>query len=468
MASSPDFLAHGEQARLFPVLADTSKEQRATSILLAVMTQVPELAKSIFKTIGVTVGKRTSIEAYTEVVLKQETSSPCRPDGLVIVHSSRKAWSALIEVKIGKAELDAEQVAKYVELAKANSIDAVITISNQFVAKPHHSPVDVQKTRLRKTGLYHWSWSFILTQSALLDLQMSVDDSEQLFLLKELNRFLDHPKSGFERFTQMGQRWGDLVQSVTNSVKFTKSSPEVEEGVSSWYSEERDLCLQMSRHVGRQVTMNITRKHDLSAEERLQHGIADLIATNSLTSSLRVPDSASDVEICADLKGKTVSVSMSLRAPRDRKSTRARLNWLLRMLKEDDPRILVRAHWPGKAASTTKEIRVLRNEPEAIQASNPDLVPHTFEVILIEILGKRFAGRKTFIENIERIVPAFYDLVGVNLRAWQAPPPKPVKGQDDVSQDAAGLSEIMPIDTAQSGMASRTTIDDDDKSGDAA
>ena len=468
MASSPDFLAHGEQARLFPVLADTSKEQRATSILLAVMTQVPELAKSIFKTIGVIVGKRTSIEAYTEVVLKQETSSPCRPDGLVIVHSSRKAWSALVEAKIGNAELDAEQVARYVELAKANDIDAVITISNQFVAKPHHSPVDVQKARLRKTKLYHWSWSSILTQSALLDLQMSVDDSEQLYLLKELNRYLGHPKSGFERFTQMGQSWGDLVQSVTNSEELPRNSSKVEDGVSSWFSEERDLCLQMSRHVGRQVAMNITRKHDQSAEERLQDAIAELISTNTLTSSLRIPDCASDVDICADLKGKTVSVSMSLRAPRDRKSTRARLNWLLRMLKEDDPRIFVRAHWPGKATSTTKEVTILRKEPEAIQANNIDLVPHTFEVILIENLGKRFSSRKKFIENIERIVLAFYDLVGVNLRAWHAPPPKPVKGQDDASQDDAGPSAILPIDATPGGAASQTIIDDDGESGDVA
>ena len=396
MTSTPDFMVQGEPARLFPVLADTSKEQRATSIFLAVMSQVPELAEAILNTLGVKVGKRTRIEVYTEVVLKQEPSTGCRPDGLLIVHSSRSIWAALIETKIGNAGLDSEQVTKYLDLARANDIDAVITISNQFVARPHHSPVDVPKTLLRKTKLYHWSWSSISTQSEILELQKAVDDPQQVFLLNEVNRFFSHPKTGIERFMQMAPGWKDVVQAVTNGARLTKSAPEVEECVSSWFSEERDLCLDMSRHVGTQVTAKIARKHDLSADERIRDGIADLISTHSLVSSLRVPDCASDIEICADLKGKTVSVSMSLRAPQDRKSTKARLNWLLRMLKDDDPSLFIRAHWAGKATPTMKEIEILRNDPEAIQASNLTLVPHTFDVILVKNLGKRFSGRKTF------------------------------------------------------------------------
>lgn len=449
MTSTDNFLVQGDQARLFPVLADTSKEQRATSIFLAVMTQVPDLAEAILKTIGVKVGSRTIIEAYTEVTLKQEPASSCRPDGLIVVRSTKSTWNALIETKIGKADLDSEQVEKYLELARANDIDAVITISNQFVAKPHHSPVDVSKNLRKKTALFHWSWSSISTQSGNLALQRSSDGSQQVFLLNELNRFFSHSKTGIERFTQMAPGWKDIVQAVTNGAKLAKSASDVEEGVLSWFSEERDLCLYMSRHVGRQVSVKMKLQHVRSAEERLQDGIAELIATNSLKSSLQVPDCASDIEICSDLKGKTVSASMSVGAPLDRKSTKARLNWLLRMLKEDDPRIFIKAHWPGKAPFTMKEISILRNEPEAIQAKNTSLVPYRFEVVLIENLGKRFFGRKTFIEDLERIVPDFYDRVGVKLRAWQARPPKPVKGQDGSLQDTIQDSEVASVESIQ-------------------
>ena len=441
MTELHNFLIQGDSARLFPVLADTNKEQRATSIFLAVMTQVPDLAEAVLGTLGVRVGKRTKMEAYTEVVLKQEASTPCRPDGLLVVHSSRSVWTALIETKIGKAGLDPEQVTKYVELARANGIDAVITISNEFVAKPHHSPVEVSKRLLGKTDLYHWSWASISTQSEILELQKSVDDPQQCFLLKELNRFFSHPTTGIERFTQMAPGWRDIVQAVTNGVRLLKSAPEVEEAVSSWFSEERDLCLQMSRHVGTQVAARMPREHTRSAEQRLRDGISDVVKAPLLKSRLRVPDCAGDIEISADLTRKTISVSMGLRAPQDRKSTKARLNWLLRMLKEDDARLFVRAHWAGKTAPTMKGVAILRDEPESIQTSNPDLVPHTFDVVLLEPLGKRFSGRKTFIEDLERIVPEFYDLVAVNLRAWHAPPPKPVKGQDSASQERADISK---------------------------
>ena len=47
----------------------------------------------------------------------------------------------------------------------------------------------------------------------------------------------------------------------------------------------------------------------------------------------------------------------------------------------------------------------------------------------MEGTGKRFGGQRTFIEDLERIVPEFYDLVGANLKAWQAPPPKAVKSR---------------------------------------
>jgi len=144
---------------------------------------------------------------------------------------------------------------------------------------------------------------------------------------------------------------------------------------------------------------------------------------------------------------RTVSASMKLKAPLDRKSTKARINWLLRMLKDDDPRLQIRAHWPGRAPATQEPLALLREKPEALQTENQDATPHSFEVLLVERLGKRFAGRRTFIEDVERIVPDFYDLVGQYLRAWQAAPPRPVKslsgmpdekGEPDASGDAGG------------------------------
>ncbi len=450
MTDRPDFIVSGDEARLFPILAETSKEKRVASIFLAVTTQIPALAEEALGAVGVRVGKRTKVSAYTEVVLKETTAKGCRPDGLIVVDTGRTRWSALVEAKVGRNELDADQVQRYLELAKANGIDAVVTISNQFVARADHSPVAVPKTMLRKVGLYHWSWPWLATLCEILDYQEKVEDAEQSYLLRQLNHFLAHPATGVERFTQMPSSWKEVNQAVSNKEALKKSSPDVEAVVSSWYAEERDLCLHLASHVGREVQARLERKLADDPVARMKKAVDELVSTHTLSSTIRVPDCASDIEICADLTRRTIAASMMIKAPGDRKSTKARVNWLLRMLPEDDERLLVRAHWPGRAQPSDKPLSALRHDPASIQTENPDLVPHGFEVLIVEGLGRRFAGAKTFIEDLEQIVPVFYDLVAANLKAWQAPPPQPVK-----SRNAPDPGEFEPVDLEPGGALPR-------------
>lgn len=455
MTELPDFLKRGDSARLIPILADTNREQRIASIFLSLLPQIPSLAHEVLSSVGLRVGKRTKIEAFTEVVLKEADSAKNRPDGLLVVWTGQKTWSALVEAKIGTAKLDEDQVQRYLEMARANNIDAVITISNEFVARADHSPVSVPKTLLRKVGLYHWSWTWIATQCEILAYRGAVDDEEQVFLLDEIRRFFDHPGTGVQRFTQMSTSWKELNQAITNDASLKKTSKEVEEGVACWFEEERDLCLQLSRHVGQPVETRIERKLKDDPAARLKDGIDKLVSDRCLSSTFRIPDSAGDMEVRADMALRTISVSMKLKAPQDKKSTKARVNWLLRMLKDDDPRTLILAHWPGRAPATDATLSALREQPDALQSDNKDAAPHTFEVRLVERLGKRFSGSKTFIEDAERIVPAFYDLVGQHLRAWQPPPPKPVKPRADdelsQSQEKEGLAANTDGNATSSG-----------------
>lgn len=71
----PDYLIQGERARLFPVLATTSKEGRTTSILLACLSRIDEFARELLKPIGISVGKRTVIDCWTEIVFRGERSA---------------------------------------------------------------------------------------------------------------------------------------------------------------------------------------------------------------------------------------------------------------------------------------------------------------------------------------------------------------------------------------------------------
>ena len=45
-----------------------------------------------------------------------------------------------------------------------------------------------------------------------------------------------------------------------------------------------------------------------------------------------IPDGVSSLKVFADLRGKTLTSSMTIGAPEDRKTSKARVNWLLRQL----------------------------------------------------------------------------------------------------------------------------------------
>ncbi|WP_051786162.1 hypothetical protein [Endozoicomonas numazuensis] len=104
-------LASGQLARLIPTVADSKKEERATSTLLASFMVVPSFAMSVLSDAGASIGKRSRVTCYTEVVFKSpEKGKGPRPDGLVVINNGSKVWTALIESKIGNSELTNDQV----------------------------------------------------------------------------------------------------------------------------------------------------------------------------------------------------------------------------------------------------------------------------------------------------------------------------------------------------------------------
>jgi hypothetical protein len=140
VTNRPDFLAGGEPARLIPITADSAREQKSVSIILAGLRSVLELRQSLLKSLNVRVGTSATLEAWTEVVFqnedKQAVKQKDRPDGLLILRTGRREWRALIEAKVNNDTIGEDQLSRYLQQAKTHKLDAVITITNQFVALP--------------------------------------------------------------------------------------------------------------------------------------------------------------------------------------------------------------------------------------------------------------------------------------------------------------------------------------------
>jgi len=436
MIEKPDILARGERARLFPILADTSKEGRTLSILLACLESVDGFGKSILADLGVKAGARSKIEAWTEVVLRKGGEKASRPDGLLILKTGSKSWTALVEAKVGSSILTPEQLDSYLEIAKLNGVDALITISNQFAPLPSQHPVQLSAASMKKAKVLHWSWMYVLTQAALQLGNGDIEDKEQRVILNEMVRFLSHPSAGVKSFDQMPASWTAVASAVQSGGAVSAKGNEAQEVVGAWYQETRNLALILSRQIGEDVDLKVSRAHVADPSARLKSDSQLLATDNCLHATFAVPNTAAAIEVVADFRKRSVFASMKVNAPADRKSTKARVNWLVRQLQKSRPEdIHIRLFWPGRAPFTQHPLSVLRERPET--AEEHGKVATSFEVLFARDLGARYAQRKNFIVDLEQAVPDFYEQVGQHLKAWQPQAPK-------VKEDRAEEADISP------------------------
>ncbi|MVO18279.1 hypothetical protein [Parasedimentitalea huanghaiensis] len=436
----PENVIQGERSRLFPVLATTSKEGRTTAIVLACLTSVRDFGAALLSNTGQKLGSRSKLYTYTEVVFQNQPSgNNDRPDGLIVVKIGSREWKALVEAKVGLFDLDADQIERYRAIAKDNGIDCVITISNQFATSSDAHPLDEVRKSRSKVPVFHWSWMHILTTAELLLGSDAIDDADQRFLLNELHRFLDHESAGVRGFDRMPKEWGDLNKLVRSGGIIPTRSPEAKAVVYAWHQETRDLSLILSRRTGTIVTEKIPRKHQSDPSLRQKDELTELKERNRLISVLNVPDAASPVEVTADMNRRSVEVGMTLRAPEDKKTTKARLNWLLRQIKtENVENIHIRILWPGKSEPTQHSVSELRDNTDGCDEGKQHVVAHAFHIFISRDLGARFAQQSNFITELETVVPDFYGRVGADLKAWQRSAPRIHEAPTEQEEEVEG------------------------------
>lgn len=422
----PDYLVQGEPARLFPVLATTSKEGRTTSVFLACISKIEELGAELLATVGQRVGKRANIQTFTEIVFRNEkTKVKDRPDGLIIMRHGAKEWRALVEAKVGNAELGFEQIEKYREIAKEQCIDCVITISNQFATIPSSHPLeDVRKSRSR-IPVYHWSWMSILTIIDLLLNRDGVADEDQKLLLNELRRFLTHESAGVKGFDRMPPEWSEINRLVSAGGKIPAKSNEAVAVLDAWHQETRDLSLILSRQTETMVVEKLPRKHRQSTTDRRKDELSLLRDASQLRSVLDIPGAAAPLDVVADIARRTIDIGMTLRAPEDKVSSKARVNWLLRQIKSENlDELFVRLSWPGRSEATQFAVAELQADPGICEKSKIGLQVVKFHIFRAKRLGAKFTQQTNFIKELEDAVPSFYREIGQNLAEWRKPAPR--------------------------------------------
>jgi len=410
------------QARLIPTSGINGAEEqegRATSALLAVMTAVREFGRALTQPLGAPAGR---VETFIEVpfLLGEKKYFP---DGLVRVTRGSRSWAALVEVKTGGNCLDAVQLEAYLDVAREQGFDAVLTISNEIPAIAGQHPTTVDKRKLRKVGLFHYSWSNVLSQAVIQKEHRGVADPDQAWILGELIRYLEHPRSGALEFNDMGPSWV-TVRDAVNAATLRATDRGAPEVAARFDALLRYSSPRLGRQLGTEVMPALSRKALSEPALRSQSLVSALASTGTLTGAIRIPDTVGHINVTADLRASKVTCSVDVDAPREGRAT-TRVNWLVRQLKTAPDTLRIEAFvWHGRGAGATELLRDVREQP-ALLVADPKRELRSFQLAVTTPLGsKRGRGRGSFIDSILEAIDGFYADVMQNLKAWAPTPPR--------------------------------------------
>jgi hypothetical protein len=399
-------------------------EQRATSALLAVLSAVRDLSIDLLSPLGASKAQKATVDTYIEV---QTPGQRIRPDGLIQVSFGNKTWSAFVEVKTGANELNAEQINAYWDLAKDYDVDHVLTISNQIASKDGMHPTAGLKVRANaKVSVSHLSWSAIVSAALRIKRHKGVSDTEQAWLLDELIRYLQHPASGALDFADMGQNWVGVRDAVREET-LTKRTPGVEEVVGRWDQLLRFAALQLSAEIGHDVEPVFPRGQT-DHRQRTASLVESLSSSGRLTGALRIPNTAGDLMIEANLRSRRLSASLDVLAPQDR-GAKGRVSWLVNQLTEAPKQLLIEAY-PAHVRTPTSATLEQTLEDRLAPLDEGRKEPHRFRLILRGDMGMgRGAAKRSpgFITSVLQLINTFYGDVVQDVAAWQPPAPKLVK-----------------------------------------
>lgn len=416
---------HLQSAKLIPFYKP-GDEMALTSIFLSALRLIKEFRINIFKAINL--ARNGNIHIFTEVEFILFDKK--RIDGLILIERGKKIIDAiLIEVKNKNTDLNEKQIEDYLNIAKEYNIPKLLTISNQFVSYPTQSPLSLKVPK--QVNLYHLSWSYILTIAHILlaDNKNDIEDADQVEIMKEIVDYFESKQSGVIGFNQMKPGWVDIANKANSGTSLKTNDISVDESVSSWLQEERDMALILSRELGLLVRSGKDKfKNDLKG--RIEFEKKELVSKLSLESTLQIDGAASNINVKTNFDRRNIEMSVSLSAPLDRKE-KAQITWVRNQINycnkknsELFEKLKAELMVDINIKYSSTPIRLPFDELEfAFERLNNKEIK-SFNILLIKYLGRKFISRSIFVSTIEEMIIDYYQGIVQYLKKWEKPAPK--------------------------------------------
>lgn len=443
-----------QESRLIPI-GKKDDEMAMASVFLSALRLVKEYRNLISDPIGLS--KSGSIYCFTEVSFPvvfadDDLKKKSRFDGLVLVVSGGKIKDAAIfEMKQGKNEVEADQIERYLDMAKTLGIPRLVSVSNQFVTKPSDYPIDISKPKKCPVNLYHYSWMFVtyIAEILLKDNDTNIADDDQKLIMSEVVKYL-YGTQGISTFDSMNvDKWKDVVSDLasTTSLK-TEFKKQRESIVRDWIQEEKSLALKLSSLLsGKEyTTVDCEKKKYGDVQERIKAETEVLNANRTLNSTFKIKNGVAPLNVEVDFQFKIIKVSMLISVPTDKKSS-GKLAYVRKYIKKAQANCsdfsCVERSINCVLKSKSKRIDDLKYTLKEFMDTESVVIPKEFDFQNVEILleydmGRDIQSPSRFVSILEKETTDYYVNLMQYFEKWVSETPKAERSESKVltsSQD---------------------------------
>ncbi len=443
-----EVLTEDRKARLFPVLRSVESEMRATSAFLSTLRSVREFSQAIIKFAGGPSGATRRVECYVEVTLEKtsQDQEDSRLDGVIVSSRGRDAWVALLEVKTGTNKLDQQQFDKYLELARDNNFNAIITVSNQPAQTNNYPPLNV-RYRGSKIRIIHLSWERLLREAQLLTRQDRVEDADQQYILNEWARYLLNPKAKIMSDHVVGDYWQNVLKSAANK-RLNSSKDQLEQFVRDWVGFLRFQTFRLRAKLGENVDIKLRLREQKDSSLYIKRLFNECLSDGQMSSSIQTSHAVAPIDVTFKLDSRKILFSVSLKPPED-KDRRRQIMWLrneqLKNIDDSLPDLLLVIEWKFRNIHTeiyvTDAIKDRKNIENVIEMDNigNDIGVKSFRIEWSTDLVRK---KSEVFSSIGGNMEEFYRTVIQNLKVYF--PSTPKIEQEDKSDKLNVKDQVLP------------------------
>jgi hypothetical protein len=257
--------------------------------------------------------------------------------------------------------------------------------------------------------------------------------------MKEMISYFSEDKAGISGFTQMKNGWKETVERINRPDSI--SDKYLEEAVSSWQQEERDMALRLSQSLGLFVKSG-DRKYRNDLNSRIADEKQKIVEKQMLSSTLKVEAAVSDIGVDAFLRDRKIEMSVTVKVPQDtpdRNVTfKGQMGFIRQQLKssakksEKDEKDLFSEISKDlfldiniKNLKGLRRVKYQEGEMESIinEYNNTKEIKE-INVVYSLFFGKDFTSPRKFITLIEQMLEDFYVGIVQHLKNWERPAPK--------------------------------------------